>query len=206
MNKMTNLIFDCDGTLIDSYPAITDAIVRLFRRHGVVCDSEEVRQMALLHYVDYCVRELAVRSGLDPEVLVRERPGVEEDISLITLMPGAWELLESGKFNCFVYTHRGESCGEILNRLGVHDLFTEIVDSTLGLKRKPDGEGVNYIIDRYSLDRARTFYVGDRALDIECGRNAGVKTVFLRSAGVDIDCSQADFAVSSLQEIMTLPL
>jgi D-glycero-D-manno-heptose 1,7-bisphosphate phosphatase len=44
----------------------------------------------------------------------------------------------------------------------------------------------------YGIDLARSFFVGDKALDAECGRNAGVRTILLNSAG------PADWTVPSL--------
>lgn len=206
MNDQINLIFDCDGTLIDSYAAITDTIVRLFAGHGIVCDPKEVRQICLLHHADYCICELALRHGLDPEATVTEHRGIPEDTSSVKLMPGVRELVADGRFRCFVFTHRGPSCRELLTRFGVADRFVEIVDRTYGLPRKPSGEGVTYLVEKYDLDRKKTYYVGDRSLDIECGLNAGVGTIFLQSAGVDIDFSMADYAVEELGEILKLEL
>ncbi|MDR7923368.1 HAD hydrolase-like protein [Latilactobacillus sakei subsp. sakei] len=42
---------------------------------------------------------------------------------------------------------------------------------------------MNYLCDRYQLDRAKTVMIGDRALDIEAGINAGLQTVYF-----DVDC------------------
>lgn len=204
-NDRINLIFDCDGTIIDSYGAITDVVCRLFLTHGIVCDSGEVRKLALFRNVTYAVTETARAYGLDPAVLWAEYGGIKEDTDRITLMPGARQLLDCPRFTCFMYTHRGPGCRDILSRLGVLDAFTEIVDTGYGFRRKPDSQGVDYLVEKYGLDRRKTYYVGDRSVDLECGKNAGVGTVFLRSSGLDIDCSAADYSVGCLSDIMSLP-
>ncbi len=37
----------------------------------------------------------------------------------------------------------------------------------------------------HRLDLARSFFVGDKAIDAECGRNAGVRTIVVRT-GVEV--------------------
>ena len=78
------------------------------------------------------------------------------------------------------------------------------MDFSFGFKAKPDSQGVDYLVQKYGLDKAKTYYVGDRIIDIQCGLNAGVGTIFYNSSGLDIDSSEADFVVSDLAEIIGL--
>lgn len=201
-----HLIFDCDGTLIDSYGAITDKICRLFERHHVTCDPDEVRRLSLEKHIGYSIRTIASRHGLDPERTRAEYDGIEEDTGRIALIDGVRDVLKDPRFTCYVYTHRGPSCREILTRLGVAACFAEIVDSTYGFRNKPNSQGVDYLIEKYALDKRRTYYIGDRTLDIECGINAGVGTIFLRTSGIELDHADADYTVDRLAEIRELPL
>lgn len=126
--KKINLIFDCDGTLVDSYLAIVDSIKRLFAAHEIEYESEEIRQLALHHSVTYCVTELARRSGLEPEEMLKELNDYPENIDVMKLYPEEEKLLGDKRFRCFVFTHRGASCREIFERFGITDCFEEIVD------------------------------------------------------------------------------
>lgn len=204
MDDKINLIFDCDGTLVDSYNAITDQIVRAFASLGLACEPEDVRRLCLFHTVGYCIEEIAKRNGLDVKMVEEAYGGTPENRALISLYPNCRQLLTNEAFRCFVYTHRGLSCHDIFGRLGIEDLFVEIVDASYGLEKKPSGQGVDYIACKYGLDRSRTYYVGDRIIDIECGVNAGVGTIFFNSSGLDIDCSKADYVVSDLGEIANI--
>lgn len=203
---MINLIFDCDGTLLDSYGAITDRVCRVFEKHGIICDPEKVRELALYQHVGYCISEIAMQNHLDADLLLNDYKSVGEKLELITPMKHVREVLENEKFRCFMYTHRGESCRRIMAKLELDTYFTEIVDGTYHLRKKPDSQGIDYLVEKYGLDRKQTYYVGDRLLDIECGMNAHIKTIFLKSSGLDIDCSQADFVIDDLLEINMLPL
>lgn len=206
ITEKINLIFDCDGTLIDSYGAISDRICRLFEKHGIICSRNTVKELCIFHNVGYCIDEIAEKHCLDKEALHREYEDIIENLSLITLYPHVMELLSDERFSCFVYTHRGESCRQIFDLLGITGHFIEIVDDTYHFKRKPDREGVDYLVNKYGLDRNRTYYVGDRIIDILCGCNADVGTVFFNSSGLEIDTSDADFVISNLKEIQELKL
>lgn len=199
-----NLIFDCDGTLIDSYEAIIDRECRLFREHDIICNPAKIRELSLLTSVSESVKLLAAQIDLDGDALIKEIHALSENHELITLFDGVKEVLSNNKFRLFVYTHRGASCKEILEKLGILDFFEEIVDRTYGFKRKPDSEGVDYLINKYNLDKKNTFYVGDRTLDIECGINAGIKTIFFNSSGLNLDVSRADFVIQHFIEINNL--
>lgn len=200
-DERINLIFDFDGTLVNSYGAIIDAFLRLFGRYGVTCDPEQVRDLALRESTRHTLEVIGGANGLDVNAIVKEFSAREENLSLMSLYPHIGELLGDKRFRCFVYTHRGQSSVEILRYFGIDGFFEEIVNNTYGLARKPDGAGVEYLVAKYGLDRSKTYYVGDRRLDIECGLNAGCGAIFYQSSGLDIECADASFVVSDFGEI-----
>lgn len=204
MKDLINLIFDCDGTLIDSYGAIVDRICRLFSAHSISCMPESVREYALRTSVKDCIALLCEQNGLDFASLYSEYDSLKEDRTRITLYPHVEEVLADDAFRCFVFTHRGPSCREIFTELHIISSFVEIVDSSFGFRRKPDSEGLDYLVKKYAMDRSRTYYVGDRSIDLDCGKNAGIGTIFFNSSGIDINISKADHTVSDLLEILSL--
>lgn len=203
---MVNLIFDCDGTLVDSYDAITGRVQTAIRRVGVHCSAERIRELSLYQNVGYCMQTLAEENSLDLSELLKVYRGIPEELDLITPYQHALEVVSDPRFQCFVYTHRGPNCRYIFEKFGFMEHLAEVVDTSYGFRRKPDSQGIDYLVDKYQLDREQTYYVGDRLLDIECGQNAGVKTIFYNSSGLPIDASKADHVVNDLIEICSLPL
>ena len=201
MKDKPNLIFDCDGTLIDSYGAITKKVYECFLSLGYEYDISEIRKLSLFGTVDTCLETLAKRSGVSIETATAAYKATPEKRDMITLYAGVKELLQSERFDCFVYTHRGISSLEIFEKLGILPYFTEIVNSSYNLKRKPDKEGISYLVSKYKLDLKKTFYVGDRAIDMECGKNAGVGTIFIDSAKLKISTKNADFVIEKFSDI-----
>jgi D-glycero-D-manno-heptose 1,7-bisphosphate phosphatase len=73
--------------------------------------------------------------------------------------------------------------------------------------RKPQPGMVLNAARDHGLDLSRSFFVGDKNSDVECGRNAGVKTVLVRTGyGKEQDETRADFVAEDLQEAAELIL
>ena len=66
-----------------------------------------------------------------------------------------------------------------MERFGVRQYIIEVVTSANGFARKPSPEVIDYGIDKYHLDKARTYYVGDRRLDVEAAENVGIPSLNL---------------------------
>ena len=181
-------IWDLDGTLLDSYEAILAGIQETYEQFNLPFDREEVRNFILR----YSVKDLLVRDadqyGLDSEELNRVRAtSLKEKNTQIPLMDGAREILawtaEQGIQN-FVYTHKSDNAFQVLEDLGVRHHFTEILTSDSGFARKPSPEALLYLIDKYQLDKANTYYVGDRLLDVETAIHAGISSINLQIDGL----------------------
>ena len=182
-------IWDLDGTLLDSYEAILAGIQETYEQFNLPYDREEVRNFILR----YSVKDLLVRDadqyGLDSEELNRVRASsLKEKNTQIPLMDGAREILawtaEQGIQN-FVYTHKSDNAFQVLEDLGVRHHFTEILTSDSGFARKPRPEALLYLIDKYQLDKANTYYIGDRLLDAETAINASISSINLQIDGLD---------------------
>ena len=123
----------------------------------------------------------------------------------IRLISGAKETLEELQVlgaEHFVYTHRGSSSVPILKRLEILDCFREVVTSEYGLAKKPSGEGVRYLLGKYNLDPEKTWYVGDRTLDVLCAKDAGVRALLYLEPDTCVSATgREDRIVHDLREI-----
>lgn len=77
----------------------------------------------------------------------------------------------------FVYTHKGKNACKFWRILEILDYFTEIVTTANGFARKPDPEGVVYLVEKYQLDKTSTYYIGDRTLDVDVAFNSGIQSI-----------------------------
>ena len=185
MQKLA-FIWDLDGTLLDSYEAILSGIEETFGQFAIPYDKEKVREFILKYSVQDLLVEVAEERKLDVKVLNQVRAqSLAEKNAQVVLMSGAREVLkwaDATGIQQFVYTHKGDNAFTILRDLGLESYFTEIITSQNGFARKPSPEVANYLIDKYQLDSEKTYYIGDRTLDVEFAQNSGIQSInFLES-------------------------
>jgi D-glycero-D-manno-heptose 1,7-bisphosphate phosphatase len=73
--------------------------------------------------------------------------------------------------------------------------------------RKPSPEMIFTAARDHDVDLARSFFIGDKNSDMECGRNAGVKTILVRTGyGKSADEKLADFVAQDLNEAVDMIL
>ncbi|EOB31010.1 putative haloacid dehalogenase-like hydrolase [Streptococcus mitis 13/39] len=184
--KKTAFIWDLDGTLLDSYEAILSGIEETFAQFSIPYDKEQVREYILKYSVQDLLVRVAEDRNLDVEVLnqVRAQSLAEKNVQVV-LMPGAREVLswaDQVGIQQFVYTHKGDNAFTILRDLGLESYFTEILTSQSGFARKPSSEAATYLLGKYQLDSEKTYYIGDRTLDVEFAQNSGIQSInFLES-------------------------
>lgn len=184
--QKTAFIWDLDGTLLDSYEAILSGIEETFAQFAIPYDKEKVREFILKYSVQDLLVQVAEERKLDAEVLNQVRTqSLAEKNTQVVLMPGAREVLawaDQVGIRNFVYTHKGGNAFAILRDLGLESYFTEILTSQSGFVRKPSSEAATYLLDKYQLDSEKTYYIGDRTLDVEFAQNSGIQSInFLES-------------------------
>ena len=203
---MTAYIWDLDGTLLDSYAVIVKGAKAAAEDAGLPDTEDDVLKGVKQESVTAYLRGASARSGIPfEEMKQRYRTHAHALDDEITLIDGAKETLErlqrEGAVH-FVYTHRGASSRPILARLGILDCFRDIVTAEAKFAPKPSGEGVRYLLVKYGLDPADTWYVGDRAVDMYCAKDAGVNALlYLEPDPVVSPTGVEDRIVRSLRDI-----
>ena len=68
-------------------------------------------------------------------------------------------------------------------------------------RRKPAPEMIFEAQREHELDLGRSYFVGDKSSDVECGRNAGVRTILVQTGyGAQASSSGADWVVDDLRQ------
>lgn len=209
MNKAA--IWDLDGTLFDSYPVIVESIYLTFQEAGIPLTRAEIKEYAIRYSSNALFYEVADERGLAAEALFEKyREFSRARVKDIAIIGGALEILELLKkngFSHYVLTHRGKTTLSVLEQLGIKLYFDEILTSESGFARKPDPDALEYLIRTHKLDPQRTYYVGDRQLDMACAKNAGISGILLRRPGdIDVADGTEDYIVSDLMQIADIVL
>ncbi len=195
------LIWDLDGTLLDSYGVIAPSLQETLAELGIHMEREDVLRRVTEESVGALIRQAAAETGL-PVQRIKERysaisGGRILDIRLIRHAAEALEEAAALGASQFVYTHRGNTTAPVLQNLGLRRFFREVVTSLNGFPRKPAPDALLYLLEKHGLDRNRVFYVGDRTLDVDCAKNAGVRSVLYSPSGA----GTADYVIRDLLEI-----
>lgn len=199
-------IWDLDGTLFDSYAFIVSAVTQGLEEYGITVDRETVFQEVTATSVTAYLHKAVVGYDCPEAELFRRccflQTSQDDQIRLNPHAEAVLRQLRDRGAIHFVYTHKGASAPAVLERLGILDLFREVITADSGLPRKPAPDGVDYLVEKYGLDRERCYYVGDRKIDLECAANAGIKSIlYLYSPSSALVKDMATYCVSDLQEI-----
>lgn len=195
------LIYDLDGTILDSYSLIVDTL------HYISGESKkQIYDFVINESVDLYLGEYATRTGEKFEDLKNKYSRISSENKLdIKLIAGAEEILEYFSLEGFqqhIFTHRGETTIPVLENLKIKKYFKEIITSQSGFDRKPSGKALEFIVEKYGLDKENTFYIGDRVIDVRAAKDAGVKSVlFIPKSSVAQSTGEEDYLIDDLLKL-----
>ncbi len=182
-----NFIWDLDGTIIDSYGMMVKALHQMAEENGVIDEPFAIKKLIINGFVADYFNKLWDEHGIPVEIQRKRYNELSNTFwHEITPMEGVFDCLEAlkeGGCRNFIFTHRGKLTHDILDYLKLSGYFEETVTSEAHLPWKPAPDGAKYFVDKYALDPGTTFYVGDRTIDVDCGFNAGIKSIFFREEG-----------------------
>ena len=209
MTTKASFIWDLDGTLFDSYPAIVPSAREICAEAGANYEESYVRDFVLRTSVNDLLRRVAEEKDLAFEPLKAAFIARSDSRwASIQAIPHARETLaalRAAGCRSFVYTHRGASSFDILENTGLAPYLDEVLTSESGFPRKPDPAAILYLLDKYALDPAETYYVGDRRLDMEAAHMAGIGGILFREPGNPTQPLGSErFVIADLREILQL--
>lgn len=214
MHTIKLVIFDLDGTLVDSLTELAAAVNHVRRVLGLSQFAEgEVRSMlgagsqrliekafpkagpaelerAYEAYLSYSETHLLTSTQL--------YPGVRDTLS---------ELMKKGIHMAIISNKHSRLSRSLLQRLGVDTYFSAILGPDSHPFRKPSPKSIQKLLDDLGIDASKGVIVGDSASDILAGKSAGVVTVGCSYGYGDAsELANADYLISSLPELLRLPL
>ena len=179
------LVFDLDGTLVDSLPDITAALNRMFAaRHLPALSRAQVMPMVGDGLHPLIERAFAVQ-GVPPDAnaagdyLSDYEANVLVDTRLFDGIIPAMDALAAQGWRFAVCTNKPEHAAHLLLQgLGIAERFAAIGGGDSFPARKPDPLHLAETIKAASGDPARSIMVGDHHNDIAAATGAGVKSIF----------------------------
>lgn len=166
------VIFDLDGTLVDSRLDLCLAVNHALRQVGLPERTlEEVSGFVGEGAARLVERAVAPRLDLRDAALAAWREHYQGHLLDNTvLFPGIADILARAPFDLGVHTNKpGQMAREILRGLGVGDRFVEVVGGDEA-PRKPDPQGTRGILERRGVAPSDAALVGDSLIDLETAR------------------------------------
>lgn len=182
----TDIAWDFDGTLCDSYPHITYMFQQALRQLGVRMSMEELDPLVSVT-VEHAEDVLCGPLHLDRErlhAIFREGDDTP-DYGRVTPFPGVREALQAvldlGGRN-HLYTHRRRaSVYDYLDHYDLTKYFSLAITADDGYPRKPDPAALKALMREGSIPKDKLMMVGDRPIDIDAAWGAGCASCFFNS-------------------------
>lgn len=204
------LIFDLDGTLIDSRADLATA-VNLMRAHFAL---PPLPLDTITRYIGNGVRVLVTRAlegtGIDiDQAMAVQRPlYLSHLVNQTVLYPGVLDSLmslRSAGHTLAVATNKPiEASNTILNHLGVAGLFSSILGGSSVANLKPHPEMVEVIMQKARLPPADTWIIGDNHTDLECARRSGVSSIFVTYGYGTTGAETPTRQINTFQELLPI--
>jgi HAD superfamily hydrolase (TIGR01509 family) len=183
------VLFDIDGTLVDSNYLHVHAWCRAFREAGMAVESWRIHRAI----------------GMDGSRLVKSLSGGADETAgqrasqlhsryyaelspLLSLLPGARELLDQvasrGMQVVLATSAPEDELARLRSLLDCEDLVSAITSSEDVDTAKPEPDIVTVALDRAGVQASRAVFVGDSVWDAQAAARAGVISIGVRSGGV----------------------
>ena len=182
MHDRSAILFDWDGTLLDSFPASYRASMAVLRHYGIDVDRERFLETYSPNWYASYERLGVHRDEWDNADRLWRRSYARERRELF---PFASELVErlrsSGRTVGIVTSGDRDRVTTELEEFGLTKTFSVVVCHEDTEEKKPHPAPLAHALDRLSISASVTVYVGDRPEDVEMGQRAGAYTVAVES-------------------------
>jgi phosphoglycolate phosphatase len=212
MKKLELMIFDLDGTLIDSGKDLIDGVngmlksmglqqkaaeeIKRYIGDGVVKLVERALGVPNLHRLEEALAVFSDYYGkhfLDNTVLC---DGVED---VLRAFPKTPKVILTNKSSFFSLA--------IVRGLGIEKYFEEIIGADSMPFLKPDPRQIEYLLEKYRARRENTLMIGDGKNDILAAKNSGILSLALLNGLGDRRMLlelKADYYCETIREMVSL--
>ncbi len=210
------IIYDLDGTLIDSskdisnsvngalkelgFPELPESLIRSHVGNGVIPLMKQVlREVSASQ--DLLERAVDLYKSRYSDHLLDETKLYPEVKTVLEFFKRRKQVIITNKTAAF--SHR------ILKGLGIDSYFFEVIGGDQSLPKKPAPDSVLTLMTSVGASCDETVLIGDSTIDIQTAKNAGIKTIIVTygfDSQANIESSKPDFIVHRLGEVLNLDL
>lgn len=178
-HEVKAILFDWDGTLLDSVPSIRASFQFVIDSHPEVCGHLQIE--SILSLVGLPFRDIAKSLQLsedEAEVMITTyRNHNRQELLKAKLFAGCLELLNELKARGYalgIVTSKARAAVAVsLDALALQNHFDVIVCQDDVARHKPDPEPLLKASEQLGLSKGEVIFIGDTTFDLDCARNFG---------------------------------
>lgn len=214
---MKLLAFDVDGTILDTLDTIIYHVNESLHENGFYrIDDREYFRKILGYGSEYLIEKSLIfpynhiyDKNLTKEILEYYTNRYNNDPSHLTKpYEGIIKLLEELKEEGYILVAYSNKPDSVLQPLMKEIFGDNIFDYVIGNKEeypaKPDKTVLTMILDRFNVSKDEALYIGDSEVDVNTGKNTGLKTIAVTWGFRDKDFLEetgCDYIVENMDEL-----
>ena len=184
---MKACIFDLDGTLTNTLESMTYSVNLTLKEMGLSQITKDQCRMFVGNGARVLIEESLKVSG-DPKA-----SRIEEGMKIygrifdqnctyhVTLYEGIPEMLKALKdrgIHLAVLSNKPDrQTVKVVKEIFGDNIFDYAQGQKDGIRRKPEPDGVRYLMEQMQVSKEECLYIGDSEVDAATGKNAGLKTI-----------------------------
>ncbi len=209
------LIFDLDGTLLNSLIDIMDSVNIVLQENNLPVHTLDDYKMFIGNGIEVLAKKALQDkySHIDFDKFLARVKEIYSKRQILKTKPydGIIDMLKTlneQKIKIAILSNKpNEFTQQVVSHFFNDINFDIILGSRNDVPRKPNPQAVFEIIEKLKLEKQQTFFVGDTSTDMQTGKNAGLKTIGVswgfRSVK-ELQENGADFIVNKPNEILEL--
>lgn len=186
--RYKNLIFDLDGTLIDSINGIAYSMNKILKENEFPVHDNQIYESFIgngrralvkkslplsinnLNEIDHFSNEMEINYNKYWDYKMKPYEGIPELL----------KLLEKENFILNINTNKDSNTAKlVVSKYFAEICFKNIIGQSSNLKKKPDPGGINLILKDLNIPPDNSVYIGDTEVDIMTAQNAGINAILV---------------------------
>ena len=209
------LIFDLDGTLLNSLVDIMDSVNIVLTEYNLPTHSLDEYKMFIGNGIEVLAKKALQEKLNDNEFdnFLKKVKKIYSQRQILKTQPydgirDMLKILNAKQIKIAILSNKpNEFTQQVVSHFFTDIKFDIILGSRVNVPRKPNPQAVFEILGQLNLKKNQAFFVGDTSTDMQTGKNAGLKTIGVswgfRSVQ-ELKQNGADFIVNKPSEILEL--
>ena len=212
-NEFSALIFDFDGTLVDSMPAWAGGILQILDENGIAYPDnivENITPLGNAGTINYLIETLGLKLSFDEVFALMREYFLPKYLFEIPIKAGVKEFLEKlsveGMSLNVLTASSHDTLDPCLKRVGIYDLFDNVWSCDDFEKTKTDPEIYNCAVSLLGAEKSKVAFFDDNIGAIKTAKKAGLYAVGVYDESaenfVDEMKQTADAYIDSFKQII----